>query len=278
MQQAMAQFIRSIQSFDSRYDQGRTQVNNDAMDFPNFTANENSGKRLFILPPPAGGAGCVGCHRPPEFDIDPATGNNGIIGQAGSQGGADYTNTRAPSLRDIVNPSGDLNGPLMHTGEITSLEELIDHYNAVPQDPNNTNLDNRLAGPGGNLNLSNQEKADLVAFLATLTGSDIYTNEIWSDPFDENGNLTVETSTGIAESFAEEVQLFPNPASDFVQIAGLTEVADFNLFSVNGQLVKTGILYPNERIAVNDLQRGVYLISLSQNGEEPLTIRFVKSR
>jgi len=37
MQNAMAQFIRSIQSFDSRYDQGRAQVNNRRNNFNNFT-------------------------------------------------------------------------------------------------------------------------------------------------------------------------------------------------------------------------------------------------
>ncbi|MBG7606921.1 MAG: cytochrome-c peroxidase [Verrucomicrobia bacterium] len=40
---ALAQFVRSIQSFDSKYDEGRTDRNDD-QDFLNFTANENAGK------------------------------------------------------------------------------------------------------------------------------------------------------------------------------------------------------------------------------------------
>lgn len=48
MQTALAQFIRSIQSFDSKYDIGRAQVGNDAAPFPNFTAQENAGKALCI--------------------------------------------------------------------------------------------------------------------------------------------------------------------------------------------------------------------------------------
>lgn len=58
MQRALAQFIRSIQSFDSKYDVGRALVNNDNANFPNFTAEENLGKQLYLQPPPQGGAGC----------------------------------------------------------------------------------------------------------------------------------------------------------------------------------------------------------------------------
>ncbi len=66
MQKALAQFLRSIQSFDSRYDTGRRQVNADPQPFPNFTISENRGKQLFFAPPqfnPQGGrvAGGVGC-------------------------------------------------------------------------------------------------------------------------------------------------------------------------------------------------------------------------
>jgi cytochrome c peroxidase len=43
VQQALAQFVRSIQSFDSRYDAGRAAVANDNVQFPNFTPAENAG-------------------------------------------------------------------------------------------------------------------------------------------------------------------------------------------------------------------------------------------
>jgi cytochrome c peroxidase len=188
MQKAMAQFVRSIQSFDSKFDAGLAQTGNINANFPNFTAQENQGKAIFIAPPP-NGAGCQGCHQAPEFDIDPNTLNNGVIGVAGSPGSIDLTNTRAPSLRDLFNPNGQLNGPLMHDASFTTIEAVINHYNLVPQNPANTNLDPRLAGPGGNLQLTQAEKNALAAFLRTLSGSNIYTDAKWSDPFDANGDL-----------------------------------------------------------------------------------------
>lgn len=201
MQESMAQFIRSIQSFDSKFDAGLAMVNNINANFPNFTAEENQGKTLFITPPtaPTPGAGCQGCHRAPEFDIDPNSLNNGVIGVANDPTLVDLTNTRAPSLRDLVNPAGQLNGPLMHDGSFNSIMDVINHYDNVPFDPMvNTNLDNRLITPPGgpgmppqgqNLNLTEAEKQALEAFLLTLTGSDIYTNDMYSNPFDPDGSL-----------------------------------------------------------------------------------------
>lgn len=191
MQNALAQFVRSIQSFDSRYDEGRMQVNNNNQNFPNFTTQENLGKQLFMMPPDfqgnggnriGGGLGCQGCHRAPEFDIDDNSGNNGVINTAADLSAVDLTVTRAPSLRDLFNQSGALNGPLMHTGRM-DVGMMIEHYNDInAQD--NPDLDNRLARGGGqNLNMTEDEKAALVAFLKTLTGSDVYSNEKWSDPF-----------------------------------------------------------------------------------------------
>lgn len=192
IQLALAQFIRSIQSFDSKYDTGRATAQNDGMPFANFTAQENAGKNLFLAPPvfnavgvrTGGGIGCAGCHRAPEFDIDPNSRNNGIIGQIAG-GGIDITNTRAPSLRDLVGPTGTLNGQLMHTGVITSLQAAIGHYGTINIAPGNTNLDPRLR-PGGNgqqLNLNANEVNAVIAFLETLSGTDVYTNPKWSDPF-----------------------------------------------------------------------------------------------
>jgi cytochrome c peroxidase len=192
IQSALAQFIRSIQSFDSKYDIGRALAANDAQPFSNFTAQENQGKNLFLTPPTfdsnsirtSGGLGCAGCHRAPEFDIDPNSLSNGIGGSI--NGGPDVTNTRAPSLRNLVQTNETLNGPMMHTGVITSLQAAIGHYgNLTTSAQNNSNLDPRLKpnGLGQQLNLNATEVNAVIAFLKTLSGTDVYTNEKWANPF-----------------------------------------------------------------------------------------------
>ncbi len=192
IQSALAQFIRSIQSFDSKYDAGRTSAANDGQPFSNFTPQENQGKNLFLSPPvfnangvrTGGGLGCAGCHRAPEFDIDPNTLNNGIIGTIAGTG-IDTGNTRAPSLRDLVKTDGTTNGPMMHTGVITTLQAAIGHYGTINIAPGNNNLDPRLrpGGVGQQLNLTATEVNAVIAFLRTLSGTDVYTNPKWSNPF-----------------------------------------------------------------------------------------------
>lgn len=197
MQESLAQFMRSIQSFDSKYDQGLSVTPNEMANFSNFTDAENRGKRLFMTPiqmqgpggRTGGGLGCNACHRAPEFDIDPRSRNNGVINNLLNPNQADLNNTKSPSLRDLFNPAGELNGPMMHDGTFSDINQVLDHYNEIPT-TGNPNLDPRLGrgmGPGGGtgqrLNITAQERADLIAFLKTLTGQNIYLDEKWSDPF-----------------------------------------------------------------------------------------------
>jgi cytochrome c peroxidase len=192
LQECLSQFVRSIQSFDSKYDTGRSQVAQEQQPFPNFTQQENMGKNMFLIPPQfdpngnriGGGLGCAGCHIPPEFSIDPNAGNNGIIGVLNGTG-IDINNTKSPTLRDLTNQQGIPNGPMMHTGFIKTLQAAVGHYGRINIAPGNTRLDQRLRpnGVGQNLNLNQQEVDAVIAFLKTLAGNAIYRDERWSDPF-----------------------------------------------------------------------------------------------
>ena len=197
LQDALSQFVRSIISFDSKFDEGRAQVVDHFAPFPNFTAQENLGKQLFTTPPAlsdqgvrtGGGLACAGCHRPPEFDIDPVMQNNGVI-QTISGVGTDLFVTRAPSLRDVVRADGAVNGGLMHTGGF-DLDMVLAHYDLISL-TGNTNLDVRLR-PQGNpqrLRLTEEEKEAVKAFLRTLAGQNIYSDSKWSDPFPSPSRIT----------------------------------------------------------------------------------------
>ena len=194
IQQALSQFVRSIQSFDTKYDEGRAQAGNDGIPFSNFTMQENQGKNLFLAPPQfdgngsriGGGIGCAGCHTPPEFSIEPNTLNNGIIGIIGSTSDIDINNTKAPTLRELFSVDGSLNGPFMHTGAFVNLQQVMTHYDNIIVPLGNTNIDPKLL-PQGNpqqLNLTTEEINSVIAFLRTLSGTDVYTNTKWSNPFE----------------------------------------------------------------------------------------------
>jgi cytochrome c peroxidase len=179
MQLALAQFIRSMESWGSAFDEGFAQVFDPALpggnaiaDFPNLSDEENLGKAIFLNPPPAGGAGCAGCHSLPALSLADDSQTNGL------DAGQDEV-FKAPSLKNIA-----LDGHLMHDGRFSTLEEVVEHYNSGIQD--GPALDNRLRAPGGEpvqLNLTIEEKAALVAFLETLTDYNLIANPAFGDPF-----------------------------------------------------------------------------------------------
>lgn len=184
---ALAQFVRSIVSVSSKYDEGRVSVNNPTTDFPNFSTSENNGKRLFFLPPPQG-VGCIGCHSTEAF-INPDNGptNNGLDAVSTTDLGVyEAINNPAflgafkvPSLKSIA-----LSAPYMHDGRFATLEEVVEHYNSGVQ--NHPNLGAALRAPNGQpvrLNLSTQAKTDLVNFLKTLTDEVLLTDVKYSNPF-----------------------------------------------------------------------------------------------
>ena len=179
--QALAQFIRSMVSFQSKYDIGRSQVPNPNADFPNFTASENRGKNLFLSPRLA----CVACHGTDAF-IAPGPRNNGLDATTTDDGLGGVTNNpnqdglfKVGSLKNIA-----LTAPYMHDGRFTTLQEVIEHYNSGVQ--NHPNLSGPLRLNNGQvrrLNLTDQEKNDLIAFLHTLSDDAMVNDEKFSDPF-----------------------------------------------------------------------------------------------
>ena len=274
IQFALAQFIRSIQSFDSKFDTGMTQAGNINSSFSNFTSEENMGKNLFLAPPQfdttghriSGGVGCAGCHRGPEFDIDTITGSNGVFESI--MGPNDITSTKSPSLRDVFNPQGNINGLLMHNGLFINMEQVLSHYNNIPDQPINNNLDPRLR-PGGNLqrlNLTPAEHSAIIAFMKTLTGLNVYTDARWSDPFDANGDIDViEVVTSVNNiNNSLEMELYPNPVIDYLTISGELNNSGISIFGVNGTLYLQQFSTGNSTtINLNNLPNGVYLIKVT---------------
>lgn len=171
---ALSQFVRSMVSYESKYDVGLAQTNNQQANFPNFTASENMGKNLFF----SNRTRCSDCHDTNAFVGDQAR-NNGLDATITDEG-AGQGRFKVNSLRNI-----ELTAPYMHDGRFNTLEEVVEFYNSGVQ--NSQFLDNRLR-QGNNprrLNLTNQEKQALVDFLVTLTDNNFVTDEKFANPFRE---------------------------------------------------------------------------------------------
>lgn len=163
---SLAQFIRSMVSYRSKFDLGVTS------NFTNFTAQEQQGRQLFN----SRQTNCSACHSTDLQTLDQAR-NNGLDAVT-SDIGAGNGRFKSPSLRNV-----GVRAPFMHDGRFNSLDDVVNFYNSGIQ--NNPDLDNRLQrnGQALQMNLDADERAALVAFLNTLTDTTFLNDTAFSDPF-----------------------------------------------------------------------------------------------
>lgn len=92
---------------------------------------------------------------------------------------ADNGKFKIPNLRNVA-----ITAPYMHDGRFETLDEVLEHYSKnVKSHPN---LDDRLKGSGGKplvLNITDQEKKEIIAFLESLTDQQMISHTKYSDPF-----------------------------------------------------------------------------------------------
>ena len=185
MLKALAQFERTLISSNSRYDQFRRG------DRTALSSIEQQGLVLFTTHPNGTlrGGNCGDCHSG-DLQTNHSFSNNGLdltftdLGR-GSQTGqpTDNGKFRVPMLRNIA-----LTAPYMHDGRFATLGDVMDHYNqhVVLNSPNidplllNTTNDPRQQSL--TLDLTTAEKAQIVAFLQTLTDTDFTHDPRFSKP------------------------------------------------------------------------------------------------
>ena len=162
---ALSQFELLLVSSNSKYDKV---IRKEAV----FTDQEQNGYQLFKN-------NCASCHTEPLFTNGNYE-NNGIpidttlndIGrQRITEKSEDYLKFKVPTLRNI-----QFTNPYMHDGRFKKLTEVIKHYNSIG---NGNNLPKQLQK---SMNLTDNERVDLVAFLLTLTDNEFLFNKRFSYP------------------------------------------------------------------------------------------------
>jgi cytochrome c peroxidase len=202
---ALAQYVRAIASWNSRWDEEVAATGDLAADFPGFTAEENRGKQIFFgQHDPATRGLCGSCHMrenplatlppgaPPRPLVNVAffqsvgAADNGLPPEDGDLGVGDVTGDprqdnlfKPPTLRNIA-----LTAPYMHDGRFATLEEVVDFYDRGVTATRNLHPALRDAdGQPLRLNLTAGDRAALVAFLETLTDSSVAEDPRFADPF-----------------------------------------------------------------------------------------------
>lgn len=182
---AISQFLKTLISSNSKFDKYRRGE-------LSLTPSEFRGLDLFLKEggDPANGNGgqngadCFHCHGIGGLQFsDYKLHNNGLdsiyrdIGAAKVTGNSsDIGHFKTPSLRNL-----SFTAPYMHDGRFETLEEVIEHYNSGGH-PSET-IDPFMKFSEGGLNLSEQDKQDLIAFLKTLDDPEFISDTSFANPF-----------------------------------------------------------------------------------------------
>jgi cytochrome c peroxidase len=167
---AISQFMVPMVSANSRYDQyvkGNKSILND-QEIRGLSLVENK---------------CASCHTPPLFTND-GFANNGLDTEFTDRGRAIITESendagkfRVPTLRNV-----ELTDPYMHDGRLRTLEQVLTHYqHDVKVSPTLDPVLNQNETPG--IALTDTEKADIIAFLRTLTDRSFTQDKRFANPF-----------------------------------------------------------------------------------------------
>lgn len=163
---AIAAFQLSIISFESKYDavkKGEAE----------YSAQENAGYNLFDQH-------CGSCHAEPLFSsgqyLDNALPIDSLLNDRGrflvTSLKEDLYKFKVPSLRNL-----SYTFPYMHDGRFLKLNDVLSHYNSIGSGKLKRNTDIKTP-----IELSFNERADLISFLLTLNDQNFVYNPAYSFP------------------------------------------------------------------------------------------------
>ena len=135
-----------------------------------FTPQELIGREVFR------NNNCLFCH---EGDIQAAftTSNNGLDEVFSDPGGDGFF--RPASLRNVA-----FTAPYMHDGRFVTLREVVDHYDhGVKSSPHLAGLLRDVNGDPRKMNLTEEQKEGLIAFLQAMSDEQFLGDPRFSDPF-----------------------------------------------------------------------------------------------
>jgi hypothetical protein len=95
-----------------------------------------------------------------------------------------------------------------------------------------------------------------------------------------NGGVSIDPTLGFSDkpyTQTPQLEVYPNPSTDFISIKGQTETLGFILYDANGKTVQTGTIDPDELIDVRALKNGAYILKcVSPNRQQYIRLVTIK--
>ncbi|OWR13848.1 M1 family aminopeptidase [Chryseobacterium sp. VAUSW3] len=95
-----------------------------------------------------------------------------------------------------------------------------------------------------------------------------YENQI----LQRNSTVTKDTTIlAVNDSGKDPVKVYPNPVKNSLSVSGITKDQQYEIYSMDGKMIKTGTYSSGKTIDVNILTKGVYLLKI-----ENQNLKFIK--
>jgi cytochrome c peroxidase len=212
LQWAISSFVKSIFSFDARYDHYRSKHDSSIL-----TAAERKGMQLFF----SDSLQCHSCHGGINFSTPILQDEQGLTSYYFNTGVYNITDTqnrddglaeltgrkedagkfRVPTLRNLA-----FTAPYFHDGSVATLEEIIIGYERRSGEVNGSKWSNKSNGSNRSeeskgaegiknqdkhlfikqFRLNSQERKELIAFLLSLSDSTVCRNPAYANPFSDD--------------------------------------------------------------------------------------------
>jgi cytochrome c peroxidase len=179
---AIAEFTNSITNYNTKFDRSVDEhlkvarnTNVREIKMANFTAEENTGKNLYL-------DNCASCHGTMAGRPGRTEGNNGLYttysdrGMGANDGGA--PRFKVPTLRNVL-----LTGPYMHDGSLKTIDDVLEHYSTRVKNTAGLSPELMVSNQAKKMNFSESDKAALKAFFATMTDDVVTADPKFGDPF-----------------------------------------------------------------------------------------------
>ena len=93
------------------------------------------------------------------------------------------------------------------------------------------------------------------------------------EAFSSNAPEAVGDASSINEDLdVKQLKIYPNPTSDFIQIANDNDVAKVAIYNIVGRNLKTSTHFSGKSHDVSTLQKGIYLVRLFDQNDKVLSV------
>lgn len=196
--------------------------------------------------------------------------NDPVLGDFGGWGGttgfalATGSNTNTTATFSFSTPT-DITS--IHAVQVSNLNPNAATWTFTPTGGSNSNVDKAIPAydNGGNGGVTvDLNWTAVTEFTVTSSGPTV------SFGFDD---LLISSPLGNKEIETLDLELFPNPSTDFIALSGMNYKQDYEVINSLGTRILLGTTDNNEQISIKTLPKGVYFLKLKTGS----AIKFIKN-